>query len=81
MQVTRIKRDVSITPVSDLLFSVIWAVLTRCERRNAVITGLYKIMVIAVFKPPLIRLKGKNAGSSSSATVSLGQPMYKGVIR
>ena len=80
MQAAIINRAVSITPMFKP-FPAAWAVSIKCERRKAVITGLYKIMVIAAFKPPLIELKGKNTGTSSSATASLGYPMYKGVIR
>ena len=42
---------------------------------SAVTAGLYKNIVMAVFSPPLIRLKGKKTGRSNSATASLEQPM------
>ena len=43
--------------------------------------GLYRSIVIAAFRLPLIRLNGRNAGISMPATVSRGTFIYKGVIR
>ena len=71
-QITIMNKAVSSTPMFIRNFSEVWLDSIRFERRKAVTTGLYKIIVIAAFNPPLIILKGKNAGSSSSATASLG---------
>ena len=60
------------TPMFIRNFSEFWLDSIKFERRKAVTTGLYNIIVIAAFNPPLIKLKGKKAGSSSFATASLG---------
>ena len=53
----------------------------RRARLRAVTTGLYRSRTRAAFSPPLTRLKGRNAGSSSAATASRGYPMYRGAIK
>jgi len=75
MHVIRINRAVSITPMLSLAFSGLRVGSIRFRRRSAVITGLYNSRVAAAFSPPLIRLKGRKAGSRSSATASLVYPI------
>ena len=43
--------------------------------RDQMTAGLYSARARAALRPPLMRLKGRKAGSSSSATASRGHPM------
>lgn len=75
MHVAIMRKAADITPVFMPVFSAGWLGPAKWEYLSAVMAGLYKSRVIAVFSPPLIKLKGRNAGSSSSITASLEQPI------
>lgn len=72
-----IKEDTSIVPI--LILPVLIAVSSdtdiKCDLYNPLLMGLYNSIVIAALRPPLSKLKGKNAGIKSLATASRGIPI------
>ena len=72
-----IKQDTSIVPIFTL--PAVTAVFSdpdiSLDLYNAFLIGLYNSIVIAALRPPLSKLKGKNAGIKSLATASRGSPI------
>lgn len=71
MQVTITSAEMIIIGTFTLVFPDVLSGI-RCVLRRAPTSGLYSKNAKAAFRKLLIKLNGRNAGKSNSATASLG---------